>query len=134
MSNSSIWPIHRNLSVATTAGQNGPESDGIKGVLYISESSSITGVSPSEFLVSYPWDSLGGGSYHTAEMQSVYPPTSWLGSITIKSIEKCKKSKWESIFEIIFYQKKYFHIFFLHNTILNKLVCKWINIKDVTEI
>ena len=33
MLNSSIWPIDKTLSVATTSGQTGPESDGNKGRL-----------------------------------------------------------------------------------------------------
>ena len=43
MSNSSIWPIDRTLSGATTPGQSGPESDGNEGVLRIPQSSSIIG-------------------------------------------------------------------------------------------
>ena len=58
---SSIWPIDRTLSDATTLGQNRTGSNGNKVVLYISQSSSITGASPSECLVSYPWHSLRGG-------------------------------------------------------------------------
>ena len=50
----SIWPIDRTLSGATTTGQSGPGSDRIEGVHRISQSSSITGASPSDCLVSYP--------------------------------------------------------------------------------
>ena len=55
---SSIWPIDRKLSDATTPGQSGPGSNGI------SQSSSITGTSPSDCLVSYLGHSLceWGGS------------------------------------------------------------------------
>ena len=49
----SIWPIDRALSSATTPNQNGPGSDGNEGVLRISQSSSITGASPSDCLMSY---------------------------------------------------------------------------------
>ena len=49
---SSIWPIDRTPSDATTVGQSGPRSDGNE-VLCIPESSSITGTSPSDCLVSY---------------------------------------------------------------------------------
>ena len=56
---SSIWPIDRALS---GLGQSGPGSDGNKGVLCIPQSSSITGVSPLDSLVSYP----------STEMQLVY--------------------------------------------------------------
>ena len=43
MSSSSIRPIDRILSGATTPGQSGPGGDGNKGVRRIPESSSITG-------------------------------------------------------------------------------------------
>ena len=53
MSNSSIGLIDRTLSGATTLGQSGPVSDGNEGVLHITQSSSITGASPSDCLMSY---------------------------------------------------------------------------------
>ena len=68
---SSIWPLDRTLSGATTSGQSGPGSNGNKGVLCIPQSSSITGASTSDFLVSYLGHSLGE-LYPFAEMQSVY--------------------------------------------------------------
>ena len=68
---SSIWPIDRTLSDATTPGQGGPESDDNKGVLCIPQTFSITGASPSDCLVSYTGHSLGE-SYPSAEKQSVY--------------------------------------------------------------
>ena len=71
MSNISFWSIHRTLSGAITLGQSGPGSDGNKGVLFILQSSSIPGTSPSDCLVSYPGHSLGK-SYSSAEMQSMY--------------------------------------------------------------
>ena len=40
---SSIWPIDKTLSVTTTLGQCGPGSDGNEGVLFIPQSSTITG-------------------------------------------------------------------------------------------
>ena len=42
---SSIWPIDRTLSGATTVGQSEPGSDGNEGVLCILQSSSIIGTS-----------------------------------------------------------------------------------------
>ena len=54
MSNSSIGPIHKTLSGATTPGQSGPESNGDEWVLCILQCSSITGASPSDYLLSYP--------------------------------------------------------------------------------
>ena len=52
MSNSSVQPIDRTLSDATTLGQSGPRNNVSKGVLHIPQSSS-TGGSPSDCLVSY---------------------------------------------------------------------------------
>ena len=67
------------LSGATTPAQSGPGSDGNEGVLRIPQSSSITATSRSDCLVSYPGHSLGGGSYPSAEVQSVYStaPADW---------------------------------------------------------
>ena len=58
---SSIWPIDRTLSDATTPGQSGPGINSDEGVLRISQSSNITETSLSDYLVSYPdthWGSL----------------------------------------------------------------------------
>ena len=49
MSNSSIGPIDRTISGATTLSQSGPGSNGNEGVLH-----SKTGASLSDSLVSYP--------------------------------------------------------------------------------
>ena len=48
----SFWSIDRTLSGAITLGKSGPGSDGNKGVLCIPQSSSITGTSLSDCLVS----------------------------------------------------------------------------------
>ena len=45
-------------SGATILGQSRPGSNGNKGVLLISQSSSMTGASPSDCFVSYPGHSL----------------------------------------------------------------------------
>ena len=67
-----IWPIDRILSCTTTPGQSGPGSDGNEKVLHILQRSSITGVSPSDGLMSYPGHSLeGGGLTPLQTMQSV---------------------------------------------------------------
>ena len=63
--------MDRVLSGASTPGQSGPGSNGTEEVLHIPRSSSITGTSPSDCLVSYPGHSLRGG-LPSAEMQSVY--------------------------------------------------------------
>ena len=52
MSNSSIRPIDRTQSGATTPDQSGHGSAGNEGVLYIPQNSAITGASPSDCLVS----------------------------------------------------------------------------------
>ena len=57
---SSIWPIDRLLSGATTPDQIGPEGDGNEGVLRIPQSSIFTRASLSDSLVSYPRHSLRG--------------------------------------------------------------------------
>ena len=71
MPNSSIRPIDMILSSATTPGQSGPESNGNEGVHHIPQSSSITGNTLSDCLVSYPVHLLGE-SYPSAEIQSVF--------------------------------------------------------------
>ena len=74
-------PLIGPLSGATTPGQSGPGSNGNEGVPRIPQSSSITGTSPSDCLVSYPGHSCvcGGGSYPSAEKQLVYStaPVDW---------------------------------------------------------
>ena len=54
-----------------TMGRSESVSNGNKGVLHIPQNSSITGASPSDYLVSYPGHSLGE-SYSSVEMQSMY--------------------------------------------------------------
>ena len=56
----SIWPIDSTLIGATTQGQSGPGSNGNEGVLCFPWSSSITGSSPSDCLMSYLGHSLAG--------------------------------------------------------------------------
>ena len=67
MPNSSIWPIDRTITGATTPGQNGPGSYDNERVLRIPQSSSITGASPSDYLVSYLGHSLVGGGLTTLQ-------------------------------------------------------------------
>ena len=68
---SSICPIDRTLSGATTLDQSGPGSNGNKEVHHTLQNSSITGASPSDRFVSYQKHSLGE-SYPSVQMQSVY--------------------------------------------------------------
>ena len=67
MSNNSTGPI----SDATTPGQSGPGSDGNEVVLCIPQSSSITGASLLNCIMSYPGHSLGE-PYPSTETKSVY--------------------------------------------------------------
>ena len=103
---SSIWPIDRTLSGATTLGQSGSGTDGIEEVPHIPQSSSITGTSPSDCLVSYLGDSLGMGSNPSAEVQSVYStaPADWAKIVLFKNysylIEMCAKNSKETTRQI----------------------------------
>ena len=63
--------MNRALSGANILDQSGTGSDGNEEVLRIPQNSSITGISPSDCLVSYP-GYLWGGSYPSAEVQSAY--------------------------------------------------------------
>ena len=69
MSNTFIRPTDRIQSGATTPGKSGPGSDCNKGI------HRITGASPSDCLVSYPWHTLGE-SYPCWEIQSEYSAAS----------------------------------------------------------
>ena len=75
----SIWPIECTLSGATTSSQSGAGSDGNEGALCTPESSSITGDSPSDYLVSYLGHSLGGGILLLCKdaVDVFYSPTDW---------------------------------------------------------
>ena len=83
----SIWLIERTLSSATTPGQSGPGSDG-KRVLCIPQSSSITGTSLSDCLVSY--QDTRWVSYPYTEKQLVYStaPTDETRSLISHKTEK----------------------------------------------
>ena len=64
------------LSSATTPSKGGPSSDGNEGVLFISQSSSITETLPSDCFVSYAVHSFAvWGSNRSAEVQTVYSVT-----------------------------------------------------------
>ena len=79
---SSIQPIDRALSGATTPGQSGRGSNGIP------QSPSITGTSPLDCLVSYPGYSLGG-AYPSTGVQSVYStaPADWaIHRVNVKTV------------------------------------------------
>ena len=81
MSNSSIWPIDRILSGATTPGQSGSWNDGSEEVLHIRQSSSITGPSLSDFLILYLRHSSKVGVCGDAVRVLYSSHTSRLGSV-----------------------------------------------------
>ena len=78
------------------------QSGSNEGVLRIPQSSSITGISPSDCLVSYSGH-LWRESYLSAEMQSVYPtaPADWarMSHRTIKQFKKCSVIVWSRFLE-----------------------------------
>ena len=53
MTKSFIWPIDSTLYGATTSCHNGTLNDDNEGVLYILQSFTMTGVTLSDFLMSY---------------------------------------------------------------------------------
>ena len=71
LQSSSIWAIDWTRLGVTTAGQSGPRSDRNEGVHRITQSSSLTGISQSNCLVSYSGHSLGE-SLPSTEVQSMY--------------------------------------------------------------
>ena len=81
-----IWPIDRALSGATTLGQSGPGSNGNEGILYIPQISSITGVSPSNCLVSYTGHSLEGWFLPLCRDAVGVSYPSWLGYSHLKQV------------------------------------------------
>ena len=79
MTNSSISNRDRTLLGATTLGQSGLGSDDNEEVLHILQSSSITGASPSDYLMSYPGHLLGQGLPFCEDAVSVFYRPTWLG-------------------------------------------------------
>ena len=74
--NNSIWTIDGSLTAATTLGQSGSGINGNESLLCAPQSSSIIKTSISDCLVSYQDPHWEGGSYPSAEMQSVYSAAS----------------------------------------------------------
>ena len=69
---SSIWPIDGTLSGASTLGQSRYGSDSNERILSIPQSSSITGVWPSDCLMSYSGHLLVRGVLHICVIYSQY--------------------------------------------------------------
>ena len=121
----SIWPIDRTLSVAITLGLSGPGGNGYEGVLCIPQSSSITGISPSDCLVSYPGHLFESGALPLCRgAVGVFYSPNWLGktekewkvkiSITCRGMvfeyrflvqNKCENNSWW-IYNIFYLPKK----------------------------
>ena len=77
-----LFDLDETLSGATTPGQSGLKSDGNEGILRISKRSSITGTSPSDWLVSYPEYSLGGVLPLCRDVVGVFYSPSQLGPLS----------------------------------------------------
>ena len=91
---SSIRPIDRTLSAATTSGQSEPGSDGNERVRRILQSFSITGTSPSDFLVLYLGDLLRVIPLYR-EAVGVFYSSSRLGKLHHKTITHHRySSRW----------------------------------------
>ena len=88
MSKSSIRPIDRVPSGVTTFGLSGSGSDSNERVLRIPQSSSITGSSPSDCLISYTGHWFVGWYNLSAEKQLVYStaPADWAAINGTKSV------------------------------------------------
>ena len=106
ISSSSVWSIDRTLSSATAPGQCGPGSNDNEGVLCISQSSSITGASPSDCIVSfgsvlplcrdavcvfYSHNQRGQVNMNATELQPVQPfwttdPKVWTLTLTCQDV------------------------------------------------
>ena len=75
--------MDRTSSDATTLGQSGSGNNGNEGVLHSPQSSSITGASPSDCLVSYPEHSLVGVSCVCRDAVNAFCSPSRLGHRTL---------------------------------------------------
>ena len=116
MSNSSIWPLDRTLSGATTMG--GPGGNGNEGVIYISQSSSITGTSPSDCLVSYPGHSLGKVLPLRRNAVGILYSPSWLGNPRITATL-------ETVIYLICPMSQMLYIRFIHEWNIKTMWISW---------
>ena len=114
---SSIWPIYRTLSGATTPCPSGPGSNDNEGVLCILQISSVIETLPWDCLVLYPGHLLGRGSYPSVKMQLVYStaPADW-------AITKCK----QMIIDMCNCKKIKIMQCNIRNTVMIIIICKWI--------
>ena len=77
MWNSSIWPIDRTLSAATTPTKSGPGSNGNEGVLHIPQSFRV-GTPLSDGLMSYLGLSFGESYPSVPDAVDVFYSPSWV--------------------------------------------------------
>ena len=75
--------MDRTLSGATTPGESRPGSDGNEVIVCISQSCSITGILPSDCLVSYTGHSLGVVLPFCREAAGVFYSSSRLGKVLV---------------------------------------------------
>ena len=110
---SSIWPIDRTLSVATTPGQREPESDSKKkGILHSPKLKHSWSLIIRLFSV-LSWDTCWGETYLSAEMQSVYSTAPSWPSTSKSRQHKCLFNK--SIPFRTFFKRNAFKIIIAHN-------------------
>ena len=125
---SSIWPLDRTLSGASTPGQSGPGKDGSVGVLRIPESFSITGTSPSD--CSYPGHLLRV-SYPSAKMQLVYFDLIFCMNFSFYDV----KVAWFSIFYLLLSLFSIFYFLFsLINLFTNSFAWAGCNIMSILSV
>ena len=123
MSNSSIWPIDRTLSGATSPCPSEPRSNGNEVILNIPQTSRITEALSSDSLASYIghawWE-----SYSTAEMQSVYsaPQADWARRNDISN--HFRKRQWYTAI-LLLSSIKHFSIFTPSITIWSWKISVW---------
>ena len=90
--------MDRTLSGASTPGQSGPGSDGYEGVFHILQSSSITGASPSDCLMSYP-----GHYYLPISGGRTNGFMTFFSVLTVSETQAASSRTWTWVVDIIFY-------------------------------
>ena len=129
MLNSSIWPIGRTLSGATTPGQSWPGSDGNEVIIRIPKSSIISGDLPSDCVVSYSEHSLERGVLILCrEAVAVFYNTSRLRSLCLYVREWLLLYVYIYMLCIVVLQKAFFctRLYDIKNSNLIEIICKQI--------
>ena len=99
MSNCAILTIDRTLPDAIIPGLSGRGNDSNEGMFCIPQSSSITGASPADCLMSYSRHSLVGVLPLCRDVVGVFYYPRWLGSISKEEFQRCF-DKWKKNEEI----------------------------------